>query len=182
MPSYGDDTVWRAILRHAQAQSSQFKESHVKVGVIGKGSHGDEGITMVELAAIHEFGSPKAHIPERSFIRSTCERERERIGRITQGLAADFIAGKPLATALGQLGAFLAHEIKKTITEKLITPEEKPATKIAKNRRAGQPDDAETTPLVDTGRLVNAITWKVWLGPIRDARGRFVKGGGRVSY
>lgn len=42
----------------------------VKIGVLGGANH-EGGIGAVELAAIHEFGSQKRHIPQRSFLRQT---------------------------------------------------------------------------------------------------------------
>ena len=42
----------------------------VKVGVFASaGNYDQTGVSLVEVAAINEFGSEKAHIPERSFLR-----------------------------------------------------------------------------------------------------------------
>lgn len=163
-----DDRVWKQIMRHASMQSSQAKESHVKVGILGSAATKSqaEGISIIELAAIHEFGSPAAGIPERSFIRRTLKERESEIAKITAVLAKKFIRGElTLERALNQLGAQVAAMIKNTVTAgEHIPPPLKPATV----RRKGS-----DRPLVDTGRMIAAVTWKVWMGRERDARGRF---------
>lgn len=132
--------------------------AHVQVGVIGAAGSAttDSGITMIELAAIHEFGSPKAGIPERSFIRSTFERPEvlEQLNVMARGYARLVVADKiTWDVALGRLGAWAAAEIKGAIKKKLTTgPALAPATIVRKG---------SSTPLIDTGRLINAITWLV---------------------
>lgn len=175
----GDDRVWRQIMRHAAMQTSQAKESHVKVGVLsddrGRESVG-QGVTVIELAAIHEFGAPGAGVPERSFIRAAMKRHEKDLERVTAALARKYITGElSLEKALNQLGAVSSAWIKKFIADDQVMPPTGAEQNTRKNRRAGKPDDAETTTLIDTGRLMNAITWKVWLGRARDARGRFAK-------
>jgi phage gpG-like protein len=166
-------SIWDQIMRHARAHSRAGRESHVKVGILG--SRGgkqttDGGITVIELAAIHEFGAPRAHIPERSFIRRTMTQREQDIVRKAAGLARAYITGKiSMEQALNMLGAWAAAQIKNTITaDEHIPPPLKPRTIERKG---------SDRPLVDTGQLVNSITWKVWIGRIRDSRGRFVKGG-----
>jgi len=136
--------------------------ARVRVGVLA-GAGGDakasSGITMLELAAIHEFGSPAAGIPERSFIRSTFDREdvRLRLNMMGARLARAIVANKMDWTqALGMLGAWAASQIKSTIKNRLTTgpdPQE--------NRPATIEKKGSDLPLVDTGRLINAITWLV---------------------
>ena len=48
----------------------------VKVGILAGANHEGE-IGAVELAAIHEFGSQKRKIPERSFLRQTMANRKE---------------------------------------------------------------------------------------------------------
>lgn len=164
------DSTWKAILRFAESQSKPAQESHVKVGVVGPGANESvEGMTMVELAAIHEFGAPRAGIPERSFIRRTFAAKQEETGRVTALLAKRLLAGEfTLEKALNVLGMWASTAVKKTITEgDGIPPPLAPATVAAKG---------SSRPLVDTGRLLQSISWQVWLGRARDAKGRFVKG------
>lgn len=137
--------------------------AHVKVGVLaaagGNAKAGEGDITMIELAAIHEFGSPAAGIPERSFIRSTFERDDVQknlttmAGRLAKAVVDDRMAWDQ---ALGMIGAWAVGQVKSTIKNRLTTGPEDQANKPSTIARKGS-----TLPLVDTGRLINAITWLV---------------------
>jgi hypothetical protein len=154
----GNDAVWRAIVAKLTEMGKQ--DLGVRVGVLqskGGGETYDEGLTLVEIAAIHEFGSEAAGVPERSFIRATINQKRTEIIRLQTKLARQIIVGKmEPETALGILGTFVAAEIRRTIVEKRTEgPEDQanaPSTIAAKG---------STTPLVDTGRLLNAVQWEV---------------------
>lgn len=137
-----------------KAKAIDLAKAHVKVGVLAsKGGNADhDGITMIELAAIHEYGSPAANIPERSFIRSAFEKKTE-LNAFVMKLAKAIAENKLDARrALHMLGTWAAAKVKKNITERDIPPPLKPKT-IARKK--------STKPLVDTGRLLNAITYEV---------------------
>lgn len=150
------DDKWEKI----RAKVEQLEGAGVDVGILaakgGDEQHDEKsGLTLIELAAIHEFGSPAANIPERSFFRRTfIEKEaqiQDMIYRLAKKLVED--TSFPEEQALNMLGAFVSTEIKKTITAgPHIPPPLKPATIEAKG---------SDRPLVDTGRLVNSITYAV---------------------
>lgn len=160
----GDDSVWRAL--HRKMTEAGIENAHVKVGVLaaaGAESAG-AGITMVELAAIHEFGSPAAGIPERSYIRFTMLAKGDELRTKCTALAVLLVNEQmTFDRALGLLGTWASTEIRKSITERKIKQELRPATIARKNRTSKDATD-QTTALVDTGRLLNAITWEVNLG------------------
>lgn len=148
-------------LKDLKARLSVVDQMHVKVGVLaskgGNAEHADDGITMIELAAIHEFGSPAANIPERSFIRRTFTFKRIQLDPLQRKLAKALVLGKitPIV-AMNMLGQWAAAQVKRTITaDEPIPPPLKPATIAAKG---------STRPLVDTGRLVGAISYEVSTG------------------
>ncbi len=128
----------------------------LRVGVLASkgGNESRGGITMVELAAIHEFGSPDNNIPARSFIRATFLVRRVNALATMQTKLAEKIVlgGMPARRALGILGAWAASEVKKTFTEIDIPPPLRQATIDAKG---------SSKPLIDTGRLLGAVTWEV---------------------
>jgi len=147
----GNDRPWRELLARLKT-----RDAHVKVGILqARGGDADagDGMTMVGLGTIHEFGAPAAGIPERSFIRRTFADPAP-----TKAVAARLVTqvvegGMSLRTALDALGAWGAAAVKKTIT---AGPHIPPALKPATVARKGS-----DRPLVDTGRLVGSISWEV---------------------
>jgi hypothetical protein len=147
----------------------------VKVGILTDSAHkAAEGaggeISLLELAAIHEFGSPAAGIPERSFMRATVNGKREQVNEAieklvglevrallaTPGGPSDSQADAAAHRALGRLGTKLVAMIRATVRNReTVGPEDQanaPST-IAKK--------GSTLPLVDTGQLMQALTFAV---------------------
>lgn len=108
--------------------------------------------TLLEVAAVHEFGAPAAGIPQRSFIRATVDLRQAEIAKTQEALAAQVAAGAvaPRA-ALERLGAAVGGMIQARIAEG-IGPALKPATIARKG---------SDKPLVDTGQLRSSVTWQV---------------------
>lgn len=126
----------------------------VKVGVMEGGSEAAPGLTMAQLMAIHEFGAPRANIPERSAIRSTYHAEREALGKLSKAVVQRILKDQmTIEQGLGILGLDLATKIKRRITDgEGIPPPLSPVTIARKG---------STRPLVDSGRLLGSITWTV---------------------
>jgi len=154
-----DDRAWKNLLRKLEAAD----HTGVRVGVLMSGKGGDEhkdedgkgsGANMVEIAAIHEYGAPKANIPERSFIRRTFIVKRRQYATMTSKLARGIIIKDwSVKYALELLGQWGASEVQKTITTGAhLRPKLKPAT-IAKKQ--------SSRPLFDTGQLARSITYAV---------------------
>lgn len=132
-----------------------FKRSYVKVGVLEgtkRRKSGRHAIMMAMLAAVHEYGSAKRKIPERSFIRSWVDNNKTDIKQTISKLYTLVCDGKINAnTALKRLGAYGTGGIKARIRE-IKTPPLKPRTIARKG---------STQPLIDTGQLRNGIHYKV---------------------
>lgn len=148
-----NDKVWRALVAKI---GKQLATSEVRVGVLASegGNETRDGISMLELAAIHEFGSPAAGIPERSFIRATLEDPTAvHAQRIMMGKAAKAVIEDRLSAdqALNLIGLWGVKRIKARIVGG-IDPANAAST-IAKK--------GSSKPLVDTGRLLNAINHEV---------------------
>lgn len=150
-----DDRVWRRLREKVRGIDKRF----VKVGVIGSGAGQayDDGPTVAEVAAFHEFGSKDGqHPPERSFIRRTFFEKRAQhvalLHRLTRLILADKLDAE---RALGLLGSWAVDAIKATIRAR-IPPPLKPETIKRKTTKAGKKGDI---PLIDTGRLLGAISW-----------------------
>lgn len=149
-----DDHVFQELRRKI---GKLAHESYVRVGVLTSDRHGDEGVAMAELAAIHEFGSPARNIPERSFIRSTFKSRREDLQRLLVRLARAIVAERmEPREALEILGLWGATAVKRQITGRLVVPrlDESEAGQRTIRRKGSD------VTLVDTALMVNAITWQ----------------------
>lgn len=122
----------------------------VDVGIIDAGMHQSGVANIAQIGMWNEYGTTR--IPERSFIRSTLVNKKNEIINLQSNLLSNISSGKmSTSQALGLLGEFLAGEIKTKIVA-LKSPPNKPTTIKAKGR---------SNPLVDTGQLLNSITYEV---------------------
>jgi hypothetical protein len=144
---------------HARVKAAAAAKTKLKIGVLtGSGTEPGSEITLVELAAIHEFGSPAAGIPERSFLRKTFQLQREEVKAMTEKLAKRFLEDKiELNDALGLLGQWLVARVRETITSQLVTPR---LSESEAGRRTIKRKGSSVT-LVDTGHLINAISYEI---------------------
>ena len=127
------------------------KSPHVAVGILQDEVH-DEHFSMVDLAMVHEYGSRDGHIPERSFIRSTCDAKKKDhiklIGKLHSKLLAGHLSTKQ---ALSIIGEVVAKDMVQTINQGI-----EPGLAAATIKRKGS-----SKPLIDTGRLKGCITHEV---------------------
>jgi phage gpG-like protein len=119
------------------------------------------GISNVELALVHEFGSPARNIPARSFIRAPFLRKRDEYMNMLRLLVSRTLTRNAHQTvkALGIMGQKISADFKASMPG---TPPPNAAStlarKLAKTRK-GATGSPQT--LVDTGRLLNSITYAV---------------------
>ena len=127
----------------------------VTVGVHGAEKGRTEGaINNVGLAAIHEFGSRLASIPERSFIRLTVDEKLKSWERLLTKLGGSLYALE-LSTeqALNIVGLRMASDMQRTINKQpSVWDDLKPAT-IARK--------ASNKALIDTRELLKSIKHQV---------------------
>lgn len=145
-PSGIDDRKFRAL----RAKLDQLSDQVVKIGVFAGTGDGE----AVTVAAVHEFGSERAHVPERSFLRRTFHEQKDRFAKAIGNASKRVVAGKlQPEVALGALGVLAATAVKNTIARgpHIPPPLSRETVRRKKSRR----------PLVDTGQLLNSITWKV---------------------
>jgi hypothetical protein len=123
-----------------------MSKSYTKVG-IQAGSKESDGVTdLVTVAAANEYGTDT--IPERSFMRSTFDENREKIAQITKAENSAVLAGrKGIRESLAQIGEYFQGLVQAKIHSH-PAPENAPAT-IAKKGSSGT--------LVDSGQLVQSV-------------------------
>lgn len=115
----------------------------VTVGVHGDAEGSYDGIGVVEIANIHEFG---LGVPQRSFIRAWVDEKREEIASLTNRAAQAIVAGKlDHDRALEQMGLLFVASIQKRMAAG-IAPEKA---------------DGSVCRLIDTGVLRASIKHKV---------------------
>jgi hypothetical protein len=153
-----DDRVWRKLRRKVRG----IADVRVKVGVVGSGAgqeHG--GSTLAEIAAVHEYGSEDGHIPMRSFVRRTFELQLDELRGMQARVAKGLLSGKlDVDKGFGLLGLWGANAIKNTIRRALVEPK---LQESEAGRRTIERKGSSLT-LVDTGMLINGITWAVTRG------------------
>lgn len=127
----------------------------VKIGVFETaGTYEKTGVSVVEIAALQEFGSPGGLIPERSFLRQPLRNAGQELQKVAKKVVKAIIDNKITyeegMAILGQWGVKVCKNA--IVTGAGIAPPNKPST-IAKKH--------STRPLVDNGRLLNSITYQV---------------------
>jgi hypothetical protein len=142
-----------------------FKRSYVKVGVLegtkedvvyrdknGRKKRTGKSIMMAMIAAVHEYGSPKRGVPERSFIRGWVDGDKAVINKFILSLLRKIEDGKLYAEqALKLLGNYGVAGIRHKITTGPFQALKEATIKRKKSSK----------PLLDTGQLRGGIHYKV---------------------
>jgi len=122
------------------------KNPIVKVGLPKGSNNYPDGTSVIMVGSVHEFGSPENGVPERSFLRSTVfENDKKYLG-LTRKLGAKILKGEISAElGLGKLGLIVQTDVR----QKIVDIKEPPLV------------HREGNPLVDTGHLLETITYEV---------------------
>lgn len=134
----------------------------IKIGILSKNNETVEGaeINLAQLAAVHEFGTvivtnnASWEIPERSFIRSTMDENRQYLVQVTRNAIMNIALGADIDVELNKIGLLIASLIKKKITD-LRDPPNAPSTIARKG---------SSNPLIDTGRMRASVAHEVIYG------------------
>ena len=117
-------------------------------------SEANKSITMAQIGAIHEFGSKDGKIPQRSWLGAAVDSNSKAIQDFIEKLIVRILERKDVEkTALGKLGA-LVQKLAKARIRKGIPP----ALAASTLKHKGP---TKTTPLIDTGQLINSISFEV---------------------
>lgn len=123
----------------------------VDVGLLGEKaseSHGEA--TNVMVGSWQEFGTK--YIPERSFLRSTFNQKRPEYDAMIAKEAKSVYENKgSVMDGLNRVGLKAANDVKATIRGNIPPP-------LADSTIARK---GSSLPLVDTGQLINGISWVV---------------------
>lgn len=145
------------------AKLEQMQRLSVVVGVPMAKNAARGETNNATIAAAHEFGVP-GHIPERSFLRSTVAENKEAaISGLAQGINKALTGNGDIRTLFDKVGKQLAGLVQRKI-QSGIKPDLKEKTKTArkrKNKAAKAKKGRSMKPLIDTGQLLQSITWEV---------------------
>jgi hypothetical protein len=126
----------------------------VNVGVQANAGTNSEGVDLVDIAVTMEFGTEDGTIEPRPFIRGTFEAKRDELATMQIRIAKAVLAGKITADQadqlLGQWGAAAVKSYVKDGASPFVPL--KDSTIKAKG---------SSRPLVDTGQLINSVTYVV---------------------
>lgn len=119
----------------------------IVAGILERGDeeHGDDGLSLLELATIHEFGN--GHVPERSFIRAWFDENQGAIqARLLTEFKKEVVTGDWIRAG-ERVALWCKASIQKRIAAGIAPPNA--ASTIARKGSA--------TPLIDSGVLRSAI-------------------------
>jgi hypothetical protein len=172
----GGDKLEKALAAIAEKVS---KASAVDVGFL-EGATYPDGTSVPMVAAIQEFGAPKAGIPPRPFFRSMIADKSPEWPAAVAGLlkANDYDGAK----TLGQTGEAIKGQLQQAIID-TSDPPLSPVTLMLRKMRSADPDlvvtgatvgeaarrvaagesfdGVSTKPLVDTSQLLNSVDYVV---------------------
>lgn len=143
-------------IRSKLEQYAKVSQKTVTVGIHSDaGEHHDSGMTNAQLGALLNYGNPNnklygnpAPIPPRPWlIPGVQSGKQDIVDTIAHGIANDL----PLDQVLEQVGAFAAGAVQQYMVD-LRTP---PNTAYTIEQKGSD------NPLVDTGALVQSVTYKV---------------------
>lgn len=144
----------RGFAKFIAAGKSLRARPHVRVGVLGNTAPRDgKGLDNAELALVMEFGTRNGRIPARPFLGGTAERKNGEWLALLGKAIPKVLEGKlTIERALALVGERAAADVKRTITSSEGLAANAPST----IRRKGS-----SRPLIDTGRLLQSISYDV---------------------
>lgn len=132
-----------------------FEKSFVKVGVLSNAGKEKDGTDLVDVATFNEYGTSR--IPSRPFMAQTFDKNQNDIhNNLENGLGAIIDGKRTSEMVLKEIGVWYQGQIRKMFRDGDYTPNA-PSTIRIKTKGAG----GDTTPLIDTGRLIQSINYTV---------------------
>lgn len=159
--------------------------TYVKVGLLGAISRGKAGagLDVVKLGAIHEYGTANRRIPARHWISGSFKKYRpEYVKLLSQLLKQVYTAKLQPEQALQAVGLRMVQGVNTYVRKGHVYPKLAQSTmarRLQKAKLSGRLSAAhggrvrsrktgryassrgKVTPLIDTGRMLNAVTYEV---------------------
>lgn len=149
---------------HYLRELQDAKRLIVKVGLPEGAGVYPNGASILEVGASHEFGAQYGErvLPMRSFLRVPFRIHQKDLQAIIDKGMASLLKGGTARNGLGLLGVKALNISSGAFTTRGYGewPDNKPATKRRKDKKAGKAGSKQQV-LVDDGLLVGAITFEV---------------------
>jgi len=137
---------WRNLVKLAKKNGKI--PDQIDVGLFGKNDS-----EVVKYATRNEFGNPSKNIPARPFLRSTLSVYKKEIIKFIMKEKENILLKGEYKKSFGRIGAFVQGLVQKRIkTSRSWAVPNRPST-IAKK--------GSSTPLINTGRMRQAITYSL---------------------
>lgn len=150
-------------MKNLLARLNELAENDVFVGIQSKerpykrDKNGNEKedtnskLNMAEIATIHEFGSPAHNIPQRSFLRSALDENKDKIYNLQVSAFNNVVKGMEVDKALNTVGNVVQGMVQQKIVQGPFEPNA-PATIKKKG---------STRPLIDTGHMRQSVRYLI---------------------
>jgi hypothetical protein len=126
---------------------NKIDRAKLEIGVLG-----ESGSEILLRANVNEFGAPSRNIPERPFIRGAIDKYGKDIQQFSEDLIMRYLESEvSFDVCVKTIGEYVVGKIQKYMVD-LQDPPNKPATIENKG---------SSNPLIDTGQLLQSITYRV---------------------
>lgn len=142
------DREFEKVIRQVGLRAKKA-QAEIRLGVPNT-THGPSGLPLPELAAIHEFGDRRGHIPERAPFRKSIRANAGKYKRLLASASRIAVVEQKLK-AYNLIGAAGVADVQRLIAQGL-EPENADSTKARKG---------SSTPLIDTGAFRQSVTFEV---------------------
>jgi len=168
-------TIEQKKLRAIKRSTGVAKNNYARFGLFGQDSS-PEGLTVAEVGVLNEFGT--RNIPARPFLIPSAKQNQPKYFKYLQKLLADMMLNPTKSgqdsfiKGLAQLALVAAADVKNFITRgaplpppnapSVVARKQKLAISNSQNEADGERRASLIRTLVDTGRMVQAITGSVF--------------------
>lgn len=143
-----------AILKKIE-KAREFLDTRDRIVLVGIPGNDQQptGESTAGIARVHEFGSPKKNIPERSFLRAGIRAANEELIALSKRDMKKVVRGKMTMTmAMNRLGVMAVGQVQKYIGQ---------SENFAPLSARTIAEKGSDKPLIDTGNMRQSITYVV---------------------
>lgn len=148
------------VTKKFEEQMKALMKRSVFVGIPQDKNARDDGpIKNATLGYINEFGSPAQNIPARPFLIPGVKAAGEKVSKILGKASVDLNGN--VDSALDKAGLVAQSTVKSRIVNSVDIQGLSEATIKARSRRKSRRRTGVMKPLIDTGQMLNSITYEI---------------------